>query len=98
MCVIMGGEILLSAFFIPASAADSEVSYTNAFNDLKLNNSFNPDNYPQGRNADTWPFNKPFELKLNLAWGGDWGGMHGVDESCLPATYEIDYVRVFQQQ
>ena len=58
---------------------------------------YNPDDYAKGRNADTWPFNKPFELKLNLAWGGDWGGMMGVDESCLPATYEIDYVRVFQK-
>ena len=58
---------------------------------------YNPDDYSQGRNANTWPFNKPFELKLNLAWGGDWGGMYGVDETCLPATYEIDYVRVFQK-
>ena len=58
---------------------------------------YNPDDYSGGRNANTWPFNKPFELKLNLAWGGDWGGMMGVDESCLPATYEIDYVRVFQK-
>ena len=31
-------------------------------------------------------------------WGGNWGGAMGVDESCLPATYEIDYVRVFQKQ
>ena len=21
---------------------------------------------------NTWPFNKPFYLKLNLAWGGNW--------------------------
>lgn len=46
----------------------------------------------------TWPFNKPFYLKLNLAWGGDWGGAKGVDESVLPATYEIDYVRVYQKK
>lgn len=59
---------------------------------------YNPDDYPKGRNADTWPFDKPFQLKLNLAWGGDWGGMYGVDESCLPTTFEIDYVRVFQQK
>jgi beta-glucanase (GH16 family) len=45
----------------------------------------------------TWPFNVPFYLKLNLAWGGDWGGAQGVDESKLPATYEIDYVRVYQK-
>lgn len=46
---------------------------------------------------DTWPFDAPFYLKLNLAWGGDWGGAQGVDESCLPATYEVDYVRVFKK-
>ena len=49
-------------------------------------------------NKNTWPFNKAFYLKLNLAWGGDWGGYKGVDESALPATYEIDYVRVFQKK
>ncbi len=46
---------------------------------------------------NTWPFDKPFHPILNLAWGGSWGGMNGVDESALPATYMIDYVRVFQQ-
>lgn len=48
-------------------------------------------------NKNTWPFNAPFYLKLNLAWGGSWGGAQGVDESALPATYEIDYVRVYQK-
>lgn len=49
-------------------------------------------------NKDTWPFNAPFYLKLNLAWGGNWGGAQGVDEAALPATYQIDYVRVFQKE
>lgn len=49
-------------------------------------------------NKRTWPFNAPFYLKLNLAWGGDWGGAMGVDDSALPATYQIDYVRVFQKK
>lgn len=48
-------------------------------------------------NKSTWPFNAPFYLKLNLAWGGNWGGAQGVDESILPATYEVDYVRVYQK-
>ena len=48
-------------------------------------------------NKNTWPYNAPFYLKLNLAWGGNWGGYKGVDESALPLTYEIDYVRVFQK-
>lgn len=56
--------------------------------------------YPNDKkgNKDTWPFNVPFYIKLNLAWGGFWGGAQGVDESVLPATYEIDYVRVFQKK
>jgi beta-glucanase (GH16 family) len=49
-------------------------------------------------NKDTWPFNKPFYLKLNLAWGVNWGGYECIDESCLPAVYEIDYVRVYQKK
>ncbi|MDR2948486.1 MAG: glycoside hydrolase family 16 protein [Prevotella sp.] len=46
----------------------------------------------------TWPFNVPFYLKLNLAIGGDWGGLEGVDPDILPACYEIDYVRVYQKE
>ena len=48
-------------------------------------------------NKNTWPFNAAFYLKLNLAWGGNWGGAQGVDESALPTTYSIDYVRVYQK-
>lgn len=44
----------------------------------------------------TWPYDSKFYLILNLAVGGGWGGLHGVDLSALPARYEIDYVRVFQ--
>lgn len=46
----------------------------------------------------TWPFNKNFYIILNLAWGGDWGGYKGVDESALPVDMEVDYVRVFQKK
>jgi beta-glucanase (GH16 family) len=49
-------------------------------------------------NKHTWPFDAPFYLKLNLAWGGNWGGAQGIDENSLPATYEIDYVRVYQKE
>ncbi len=48
-------------------------------------------------NISTWPFDRPFYLILNLAWGGDWGGAMGVDESALPATMDVEYVRVFQK-
>ncbi len=46
---------------------------------------------------DYWPFDNPFYVILNLAWGGSWGGAQGVDETCLPCALEVDYVRVFQK-
>lgn len=49
-------------------------------------------------NIKTWPFNKHFYVILNLAWGGSWGGQQGVDEGALPATMQVDYVRVFQKK
>ena len=52
----------------------------------------------KGKGRDDWPYDDPFYVILNLAWGGSWGGAQGVDESALPATMEIDYVRVFQKK
>lgn len=47
--------------------------------------------------VNTWPFDKNFHIILNLAWGGDWGGYKGVDESALPCVMKVDYVRVYQK-
>lgn len=41
------------------------------------------------------PFMRPQYLLLNLAIGGDNGGK--IDNEALPMKYEIDYVRVYQQ-
>ena len=49
-----------------------------------------------GSGHNQWPFHYAFYPIFNLAWGGDWGGMQGVNESALPVTMEIDYIRVFQ--
>lgn len=44
-----------------------------------------------------WPFNsRPFYLILNLAIGGNWGGIQGIDNGAFPTEMEIDYVRVYQ--
>lgn len=56
--------------------------------------SYTPDN----KTKTYWPFNEPFYVILNLAWGGSWGGLKGVDETALPATMKVDYVRVFQKK
>lgn len=50
-----------------------------------------------GTGVVDWPYDAPFYVIFNLAWGGDWGGSQGVDESALPVTMEVDYVRVFQK-
>ena len=52
----------------------------------------------RGLGRDDWPYDDPFYVIFNLAWGGDWGGAQGVDESALPVTMEVDYVRVFQKK
>ena len=51
-----------------------------------------------GSGHNQWPFHYAFYPIFNLAWGGDWGGMNGVDESALPVTMEVDYIRVFQKK
>ena len=52
---------------------------------------------PAGANAQTWPFDGPEYLILNLAIGGDWGGQKGIDDTTLPARMEVEYVRVYQK-
>lgn len=50
-----------------------------------------------GTGKDQWPFDVPFYPILNLAWGGSWGGMNGVDESVLPCQMQVEYVRIYQK-
>ncbi len=50
----------------------------------------------EGSGTATWPFDKPFHLKLNIAVGGAWGGQKGIDDSLFPQQLVIDYVRVYQ--
>lgn len=51
----------------------------------------------RGLGRDDWPYDDPFYVIFNLAWGGSWGGQQGVDENALPAVMEVDYIRVFQK-
>lgn len=46
----------------------------------------------------SWPFDKPHNLILNLAIGGNWGGKEGIDDSLFPHSFEIDYVRYFSRE
>ena len=50
----------------------------------------------EGKGSGKWPFNQRFHLLLNLAIGGNWGGVQGVDDNIFPATYELEYVRYYK--
>ena len=51
-------------------------------------------NYHTG--SDRWPYDKRFHLLLNIAIGGNWGGIEGIDDTIFPQNMEIEYVRVYQ--
>jgi len=50
---------------------------------------------PEIKNDETWPFNKPFYILLNMAVGGNFGGPE-VDDTIFPQEFIIDYVKVFK--
>lgn len=50
----------------------------------------------EGNGYTVWPFDKKQHLLLNIAVGGNWGGVQGVDNTIFPATMEVDYVRVYK--
>lgn len=43
----------------------------------------------------TWPFDQPFYIILNMAVGGGWVG-DPTSSTIFPAVMEVDYVRVYQ--
>jgi beta-glucanase (GH16 family) len=50
----------------------------------------------EGTGFMEWPFDQRMYMILNIAYGGNWGGSHGVDIESLPQKMEIDYVRVYE--
>ena len=50
-----------------------------------------------GKTYAEWPYNKRFNLIMNLAIGGTWGGKHGIDDTIFPQRMVVDYVRVYQK-
>lgn len=50
-----------------------------------------------GSGPESWPFDQPFYLILNLAVGGNWGGQRGIDDRAFPQRMQVDYVRVYEK-
>lgn len=51
---------------------------------------------PENADSAAWPFDVPFHLILNVAVGGSWGGIKGVDDAAFPQRMLVDYVRYYQ--
>jgi beta-glucanase (GH16 family) len=49
-----------------------------------------------GLGYNSWPFTNKMHLLINIAVGGNWGGVQGVDDTIFPIKMEVDYVRVYQ--
>ncbi|WP_224485129.1 glycoside hydrolase family 16 protein [Robertkochia aurantiaca] len=52
---------------------------------------------PKEKNEETWPYDQPFYLLLNMAIGGNFGGPE-VNDAIFPARYVIDYIKVYQAE
>lgn len=51
----------------------------------------------ENKSSAEWPFDKRFHLIMNIAIGGGWGGVQGIDNTIFPVRMEVDYVRVYQK-
>lgn len=49
-----------------------------------------------GPHNETFPFDQEFFLIFNVAVGGNWGGIQGIDDTIFPGVMEVDYVRVYE--
>ena len=46
---------------------------------------------------DVYPFDQMFHIIINLAIGGVWGGVQGINDEIFPTSMYVDYVRVYQK-
>ena len=89
-------------YYLPDSRADFHIyaaeitsEYVKIFVDSVLVNEM-PNEH---RGKEYYPYNDYlYMVVLNLAFGGTYGGAEGVDVNCLPAVFEVDYVRVFTKK
>ncbi|PJJ54916.1 carbohydrate-binding protein [Hymenobacter chitinivorans] len=87
-----GGNIITSPDAYHVYSVEWEPTYIRWFVDGVKYHEINI----TGGTGSTEEFQRPFFLLLNLAVAGNWPGQT-VDESKLPATMFVDYVRVYQK-
>lgn len=50
----------------------------------------------EGDSWQSWPYQRDFYLLLNVAVGGEWGSVKGIDSRAFPQRMEVDFVRVYK--
>ncbi|MFN4286176.1 MAG: family 16 glycosylhydrolase [Lacibacter sp.] len=89
-----------SASVVQANATDDFNVYSCEWTPFAVRGFINGVKYFEFTNANTgfaaWPFDRRFHIILNIAVGGNWGGVQGVDDTAFPTTMLIDYVRVYR--
>ena len=45
---------------------------------------------------EVFPFHEDFFFIINLAIGGNWGGIQGIDTTIFPTQLKVDYLRLYQ--
>ncbi len=87
-------------FYVPTCTSDFHV-YTMEWDSVQISVYCDDVKYFNFKNDhksyQEWPFDKPFYLILNVAVGGDWGGVMGVDSTAYPQEMIVDYVRFYQK-
>jgi len=53
--------------------------------------------YDKIANELEWPFAEPQNIVVNLAIGGGWGGLKGVDQAMGSQQFILDYIRVYEK-
>ena len=95
----MRGNQKGAAKIIP-SATDNFHNYRVDWTPFSIKGFIDGEQYFEYVNANngytSWPYDKKFFLILNIAVGGDWGGVQGVDNTVFPATLMIDYVKYYK--
>ncbi len=86
---------------IPTAISDFHI-YAVEWSDDKIDFYIDENKYftfnNQNKTYKEWPFDKRFHLIMNIAFGGNWGGLHGIDNSIFPVQMDIEYVRVYEKE
>ncbi|MGJ8735325.1 glycoside hydrolase family 16 protein [Zobellia laminariae] len=104
--VLNGENIAANSGFIPLETAEEEfhiygILWTDEYLKFYIDTMENivyTFIKPSSANENNWPFSKSLYFVLDTSVGTEFSDGNGVDDGVFPATFEIDYVRVYHAQ